>query len=165
MARTSQRDAVREAASALLQQLFPTADTAFLDSCVLHHLELRASTSSSSGSAATTEIVERVSHKLLEEGVQQHNIRGDEWWPTYRLWRFVDDDDDDDEQRDDSGVDAESPRRGGIASRQEIRRAFEAESADRGSGPVRSRPPRARESRQRRQRRVPDLTTERNLAL
>ncbi|GAA5883484.1 hypothetical protein JCM3774_003599 [Rhodotorula dairenensis] len=148
MARTSHKDAVGEAALIHLQQLFPTADAAFLESCISHHLAAPSSSTGSGLTAATARIVERVSHKLLEGGGggggTGQDGEDDGWWPTYRFWRYVNVEQDEVEPRDETRAAG-----GSIAARAQVRHALEA----------------AYGTRPQRLRRVTDLTTERNLVL
>lgn len=155
-----------EGALALLQQLFPSTDPAFLRSCISHHQQ-----SSSSSTAAIANVVERVSDKLLESGTaadSSHATR--EEWPRVRWWKYDDQEEDCD---DDDEVEPLSQRgrggnRGTIAARQDVRSAFD-KSTGAGASPARSAadaaPAPPAPARRHRGRRVPDLTTERNLAL
>ena len=163
MARGS-RDAVAiaEGALALLQQLFPSSDSAFLRSCISHHQQHlhRRSTPPPTTTAVIASIVEHVSDKLLESGTADEGHTAREW-PRVRWWKLEEDRDDSDE------VEEELDRGGGdgttIASRQDIRSAFDKPSAGADADAVPT--PTPTPTKRRRRRRVPDLTTERNLVL
>ncbi|GAA5990907.1 hypothetical protein JCM10908_000074 [Rhodotorula pacifica] len=152
-----------QASLALLQQLFPTADPAFLRSCISHHLASTSSSSTRTESDATAKIahvVQRVCDKLLE-------LDHYSYWPAVRFWKYEDSDTEEEED-----VELQRRRRdGGIATRDEVTRAFRdatatAKSASPAANTNAAAPaPTPNLKKRNRRRRVPDLTIERNLAL
>lgn len=203
---------VAEAAVALASQLFPTTDPAFLRACVAHYASTTTTIGlgpteyngsdpdgarvlnrlSSSGAQGRQErrrvlqaadIVERISHKLLEEtpgatgsagasssdddgGRNRAGSDGGEW-PRVRFWKSVPV-----EEGMEGNEEGEARGGGGrtsrLAQRQEVRRAFGGggegdghSGGDSSAGQGRPAPDRT----PRRRLRVVDVVTERNLAL
>lgn len=143
-----------QASLSLAQQLFPTADPAFLSNCVSHHVS-SLSKNVVPAEAAAARIVQLVSHKLLDEN--PHGTAGE--WPTVKCWKVVD------EAVEERELDVELPRPAtnrrdsrrtrapsSLTETQGLRAAFMRESGREPTG-------------RRRRRRVVDITTERNLAL